>query len=70
VLLEGSRFLYLPVNPNFSGYISSGAIHRVVPPTPRLSALFSVVDSSMITASPKSAKRARWLEPIRMLAYG
>jgi hypothetical protein len=69
VLLEGSRFLYFPVKPNFSGYISSGAIHRIVPLIPRLSALLPAVDPSMTTASPKSAKRARQLESMRMFGY-
>jgi hypothetical protein len=69
VLLEGSRLLYFPVKPNFSGYINSGAIHRIVPLIPRLSALLPAVDPSMTTASPKSAKRARQLESMRTLAY-
>jgi 3-deoxy-D-manno-octulosonic-acid transferase len=69
VLLEGSRFLYFPVKPNFSGYISSGAIHRIVPLISRLSAVLPAVDPSMTTASPKSAKRARQLESTRTLTY-
>ena len=69
MLLEGSRFLCLPpAKPNLSGYITSGAIHRIVPPTPRVSGLLPAVDSLMITASPKSARRARRLESIRMFA--
>lgn len=65
VLLEGSSFWYSLVKPNSSGCISSGAIHRRVPLIPRLLA----VDSSTMTASPKSAKRARQLESIRIFAY-
>jgi hypothetical protein len=69
VLFEGSRFPHLPAKPNFSGYINSGAIHRIVPLIPRLSPVLPAVDSSMITASPKSAKRARQSESIKMFAY-
>ena len=69
VLLEGSRFLCLVVKPNFSGYISSGAIHRIVSLIPRSPAVLPVVNLLVVMASPKSAKRARQLESIKMLVY-
>jgi len=67
VSLEGSCFTSSPVNPNFSRSNNSGAIHRVVPFIRPSTTVGLLVISSTIAASPKSAKRARHSESIRML---
>ena len=67
VSLEGSCFISLLVNPNMSGNNNSGAIHRVVPFKLPSATVVLLVVSSIIAASPKSAKRARHSESTRML---
>ena len=63
----GGCLKILPSNPNFSGLNNSGAIHRTVPSIPKLAV--PAVDSSIITASPKSARRAQHSESMRTLAW-
>ena len=68
VSLEGSCFASSPVNPNLSRSNNSGAIHRVVPFIRPSTMVVLLVISSAIATSPKSAKRARHSESIRMLS--
>ena len=68
VLFDGNFLRALLVYPYFSGSRISGAIHRIVPPALWLLGPSTEVVSSMIAASPKSAKQARHSELMRMLA--
>ena len=68
VFLDGRRFIDSLVKPNLSGYIISGAIHRIVPLIPEFTVLPNVA-SSIIAANPKSAKRAWEVESIKIFAY-
>jgi hypothetical protein len=54
--------------PYFSGFRISGAIHRVVPPA-LLPGPSRELVSSVIAASPKSAKQARQSELMRIFAF-
>lgn len=68
VLFDGNFLRARLTYPNLSGSRISGAIHRVVPPALWPLAPSPELASSMIAASPKSAKQARRSELIRILA--
>jgi len=68
VFFDGSFFRARLTYPYLSGSRISGAIHRIVPPALWLLGPSTELASSMIAASPKSAKQARHSEFIRMLA--
>ena len=68
VLFDGNFLRARLVYPYLSGSRISGAIHRIVPLSSWLLGPSSEVESSMIAASPKSAKQARRSELMRTLA--
>ena len=68
VLFDGNFLRARLTYPYFSGSNISGAIHRVVPPALWLLGPSIELTSSMIAASPKSAKQARHSELMRMFA--
>ena len=68
VLFDGNFFRDFLVYPYVSGSRTSGAIHRIVPPALWLLLPSTEVTSSMIAASPKSARHARHSELMRILA--
>ena len=68
VLFDGSFLRARLTYPYLSGSRISGAIHRIVPPVLWPLAPSTELASSMIAASPKSARQARHSEFIRMLA--
>ena len=68
VLFDGNFVLHRLVYPYLSGSRISGAIHRVVPPARWLLGPSTKDVSSMIAASPKSAKQAQRSELMRIFA--
>jgi hypothetical protein len=69
VLFDGNLLRARLVYPYLSGSRISGAIHRVVPPALWVLGPSPEVVSSIIAASPKSAKQAWRSELMRILAY-
>ena len=68
VHFDGNFLRAFLIYPYLSGSRISGAIQRIVPPALWVGGPSIELASSTIAASPKSAKQARHLELIRILA--